>query len=187
MGASPTTDTRFRRIFDDHFDAITRYCLRRLPVADANEAAAEVFLVAWKKIGRVPEGAEALPWLYGVASNVVRNIQRSTRRSGRLAGRLGGLAPQASPGPEPQVVRRQEDAELVAALGSLKAEDQEVLRLRAYEGLTNPEIAVVLGVSPEAAKKRVTRALGRLRKVAGLTEPEDFAGQPRPVAEGGDR
>ena len=91
---------------------MTRYCLRRLPVADANDATAEVFLVAWKKIDRVPAGEEALPWLYGVARNVVRNFSRSTRRSGRL----GGLARQYEPGPETQVVRRQEDEKLLSTL-----------------------------------------------------------------------
>jgi hypothetical protein len=68
-------------------------------VADVNDATAEVFLVAWKKLGLVPAGDETLPWLYGVARNVVRNADRSSRRSGRLVGRLGGLAPRAVPGP----------------------------------------------------------------------------------------
>ena len=56
MGSSPTTDTSFRRIYDEHFEAVTRYCLRRLPVAEVNDATAEVFLVAWRQIDRVPEG-----------------------------------------------------------------------------------------------------------------------------------
>ena len=82
MGTSPTTNAKFRRIYDEHFEAVTRYCLRRLPVADVNDATAEVFLVAWSKIDRVPDGGESLPWLYGVARNVVRNSVRSARRSG---------------------------------------------------------------------------------------------------------
>jgi RNA polymerase sigma-70 factor (ECF subfamily) len=156
-------------------------------VADVNDATAEVFLVAWKKIDRVPAGDEALPWLYGVARNVVRNADRSSRRSSRLTGRLGGLARQAVHGPEVQVVRRQEDAALVEALASLKAEDQEVLRLRAYEGMTAPQIALVLGCSVEAAKKRMTRALGRLRQAASLPPPEGLGINPRAIPEGGER
>jgi len=184
VGASPTTDTRFRRIFDEHFEAVTRYCLRRLPAADVNDATAEVFLVAWKKIDRVPAGDDALPWLYGVARNVVRNVDRSSRRSSRVIGKLAALSPPPVPGPEPQVIRRQEDAELIAALERMKSEDQEVLRLRAYEGLTAPEIAVVLGVSSEAAKKRVARALGRLRKVVELADSGEWRREVLP--EGGD-
>ncbi len=187
VGQSPTTDTKFRRIFDEHFEAITRYCLRRLPSADVNDAAAEVFLVAWKKLDRVPTGDETLPWLYGVARNVVRNADRSSRRSGRLAGKLGGLAPQAAPGPDVQVVRRHEDDALLRALASLKVEDQEVLRLRAYEGMAAPQIALVLGCSTEAAKKRISRALGRLRKAANLSQPDGSGLNPRTTSKGGER
>ncbi len=186
MAASPTTDAKFRSIFDENFEAVTRYCLRRLPVADANDATAEVFLVAWKKIDRVPADEDALPWLYGVARNVVRNSTRSIRRSGRLTGRLGGLARQHEPGPETQVVRRQEDEQLLNALASLNADDQEVLRLRAYEGMAAPQIAVALGISPEAAKKRLSRALGRLRRAAGTTG-SDISPHPRAASEGGER
>jgi RNA polymerase sigma-70 factor (ECF subfamily) len=186
VGASPTTNTKFRRIYDEHFEAVTRYCLRRLPVADVNDATAEVFLVAWKKIDRMPDGAEALRWLYGVARNVVRNAARSTRRSGRLAGRLRGLAPPQPPDPSSVVVRRREDEALVTAMTELSDDDQEVLRLRAYEGLTAPEIAVALGISTEAAKKRVTRALGRLRRSAALPRPE-VSPHPRAIPEGGER
>ncbi|NNC92385.1 MAG: sigma-70 family RNA polymerase sigma factor, partial [Acidimicrobiia bacterium] len=178
MAKSPTTDTKFRRIFDEHFQAVTRYCLRRLPVADVNDATAEVFLVAWKKIDRVPGGEEALPWLYGVARNVVRNTSRSTRRSERLTGRLGGLARHHTPDPGAVVVRRQEDKELLDALSGLSPNDQEVLRLKAYEGLTASQIAVALAISPEAAKKRLSRALERLRRVAAVPL-SDLSPHPR--------
>ena len=186
VGASPTTDTRFRRIYDSHFEAVTRYCLRRLPLPDVNDATAEVFLVAWKRIDRVPDGAEALPWLYGVARNVVRNATRSTRRSGRLTGRLRGLAPSQPPDPSAVGVRRRADEALLTAMAELSDDDQEILRLRAYEGLTAPEIAVALGITPEAAKKRMTRALGRLRKAAAVPQPE-VSPHPRAIPEGGER
>lgn len=185
MGASPTTDAKFRRIFDEHFEAVTRYCLRRLPVSEVNDATAEVFLVAWRKIDKVPVGEGVLPWLYGVARNVVRNASRSSRRSERLTGRLGGLARHHTPDPGAVVVRRQEDKELLDALSGLNPNDQEVLRLKAYEGLTAPQIAVALGISPAAAKKRLARALKRLSRVAGphpIPSPH-----PRAIPEGGER
>jgi RNA polymerase sigma-70 factor (ECF subfamily) len=170
---SPTTNEKFRFLFDEHFEAIARYCLRRLPTAEVNDATAEVFLVTWKKINQVPEGEQAVPWLYGVARNVVRNSLRSRRRSYRLVDRLRGLAPISEFGPEPQVIRRDEDQGIVEALSRLDSDDQEVLRLRAYEGMTSPQIAVALGCSEEAAKKRVARALQRLRRVAGPTLTPD--------------
>ena len=186
MGASPTTDSKFRRIYDAHFDAVNRYFLRRLSLVEVNDATAEVFLVAWKRIDRIPAGDDALPWLYGVARNVARNVTRSSRRSSRLLGRVGGLAWAQQPSPEAVIVRRHEDEELLAALKSLSSGDQEVLRLRAYEGLSAPEIAVVLGIGPEAAKKRVARALSRLRRATTIPE-SSASSQPRVIPEGGEQ
>jgi hypothetical protein len=63
---SSTNKMRFREAFDNYFDAITRYCLRRLPQSNANDAAASVFVVVWRKIdadasgGAAPEGVEDL-------------------------------------------------------------------------------------------------------------------------------
>ena len=85
MAQSPSSDTRFRRLFDEYETAMREYCSRRLGVQEANDAAAEVFLVAWRKIDQVPIGADARMWLYGVARNVVRNASRSARRRERLA------------------------------------------------------------------------------------------------------
>jgi RNA polymerase sigma-70 factor (ECF subfamily) len=183
--ASPATNSKFRRLFDENYEAISRYCLRRLPLADVNDATAEVFVVAWKKIEHVPAGEEALPWLYGVARNVVHNTQRSTRRQVRLAGRLSSLARSNEEGPETVVVRHQHDQLVAEAVERLRPKDREVLRLRAQEGLTSGEIAVVLGISPEAAKKRVTRALARIRKSPALQEL-NITAHPRAVLEGGE-
>ena len=164
MAQSPSSDAKFRAIFDAHYPTVQRYCVRRLPVADANDAASEVFLVAWRRRDHAPAGDETLPWLLGVARNVVRNIQRSARRSDRLVARAGDEPRREDPGPEVQVVRRSEFEEVAAALDSLSEDDREVIRLRAWEELTAPQIATVLGVSLEAAKKRISRASARLTK-----------------------
>jgi len=58
---SPSNEAKFRRIFDAHVSVVHRYCLRRLSVADANDAVSEVFLVAWRRIEEIPEGEETLP------------------------------------------------------------------------------------------------------------------------------
>lgn len=160
---TPTAAKRaFREVYDGHSDAIARYCLRRLSTHDAQDATAEVFLVAWRRFGEVPSGDEALLWLYRVAHNVVRNAHRSKTRARRLAARVHREPTYHEPGPEPQIVRRERDQEVVDALGRLSDGDREVLRLRAYERLSIPQISSVLGCSEEAAKKRVARALRRL-------------------------
>lgn len=160
---TPTAAKRaFRKVYDAHNDAIARYCLRRLSPHDAQDATAEVFLVAWRRFGEVPSGEEALLWLYRVANNVVRNAQRSKTRARRLAARVHREPAYDDPGPESQIVRRERDQQVVDALRRLSDRDQEVLRLRAYERLSIPQISSVLDCSEEAAKKRVARALRRL-------------------------
>ncbi|NNL98569.1 MAG: sigma-70 family RNA polymerase sigma factor, partial [Acidimicrobiia bacterium] len=48
------------------------YCLRRTSHAEAHDATAEVFAVAWRRVAELPGGSEVLPWLYGVAANVLK-------------------------------------------------------------------------------------------------------------------
>lgn len=162
MAQSPASDARFRRTYDEHFAAVRSYCLRRLPVADANDAVSEVFLVAWRKVEQIPRDRESLPWLLAVARNVVRNAHRARRRATRLEARANAEPAYPQPGPEVQVVRRAADAELNDALERLPENDREVLRLRAWEGLTAPQIATVIGASRAATEKRLSRAMRRL-------------------------
>ena len=71
MAQSLATDAEFRRFFDEYFAEVRSYCLRRLPVADANDAVSEVFLVVWRRRHTAPDDVK--PWLFAIARNVVRN------------------------------------------------------------------------------------------------------------------
>lgn len=185
-----TSDTssraRFGRIFGEHHESVSRYCHRRLPSDDANDATAEVFVVAWKKIENMPPGDHTLLWLYGVARNEVRRFRRSIRRRRALQTKLSGQASYPDPGPEIVVVRNAERERLVGALERLKPQDQEVLRLRAYEHLTLAEVAIVLGCSVPAAKQRSARAVKRLRRAANLPGPQGAMPGSRAMQKGGD-
>ena len=88
MVRSPRTDAKFRRIYDENYAAMRNYLLRRLPVGEVNDAMAELFLVAWRRIDDAPEGDASRLWLYGVARNVARNTERSVRRRFRLDWKL---------------------------------------------------------------------------------------------------
>lgn len=188
MARSPRTDAEFRRLYDEHFVAIRSYCLRRLPVAEVNDAVAEVFLVVWRRIGDVPEGDAATLWLYGIARNVVRNVDRSTRRRTRLEGRLRPFEQRSAIDPETVVVRRSEDGELLEKLAKLRPADQEVLRLSVWEELTNAEIAEVLGIDAHAVTMRLSRARNRLAGRLGMDKtPKRMRTDPQPVGEGGEQ
>ncbi len=154
LAASSPNEERFRDMFASHHPAIYGYAARRVGRADANDVAAETFTIAWRRLRRVPEEPATLPWLYGVARNVVANLERSRRRAERLAARQAALAAPES------VVETATD--LAAALGRLRDDEKEILLLAAWEGLTPSQIGEVVGCSPNAAAVRLHRARTRL-------------------------
>jgi len=164
LTGAPSTDARFRALFDAHHKSIHAYCLRRLPTEDANDAASEVFLVAWRRSSDVPDSDEALLWLYGVARNVVRNRQRAGRRQVRLVARTKSMAPEPKEGPETQVIRSEEHAEVLHAMESLSEAEQELLGHKVWEGLSNEAVGIILGISHRAVEGRYSRALKKLTK-----------------------
>lgn len=184
---STASDARFRRAFDAYFDAISRYCLRRLPVDDVNDVVAEVFAVAWRKVDKMPDGDDTLPWLYRVAHHEISNRRRSRRRFRALVAKLDGQAVHPEPGPESVIVRNSELDHLLGMLETLRPGDREVLLLRTHEDLDYSQMSVALGCSPEAARKRLTRAIRRLRQAADIPGPRPAAPAFRAIEEGGDQ
>lgn len=154
---------QFRSAFDAHFDALNRYCLRRVPIDDVNDVVSEVFLVAWRKIDHMPAEPDCLMWLYGVARFEVNNRRRSNRRSRALAVRIRGVAHHPDPEPETVIIRREQSRLISKALSTLRPLDQEILLLRTHEELSYDQISIVVGCNPQTARKRMARALRRLR------------------------
>lgn len=181
------SEAAFRDIYEHHYDAIARFCLRRLPAVDAYDAVSEVFLVVWRRMDHLPSPDERVPWLYGIANNTVRNARRTSRRRFRLASRLSDEPRYPAPGPEVHVIRREEDQRLIATIAALAPADQEVILLRAYEELSIQQISLVLGCSVEAARKRLQRALARLRAAVDSARPANSGVHPRAIPEGGER
>lgn len=186
MSSSASSRARFDQIYAEHFDSISRYCHRRLGTGDANDATAEVFVVAWRKIHEVPHGDGTLPWLYRVARYEVSRSHRTTRRLRALRSRLDQQPRLVADDPVTEVVRDAEYDRVTAALRRLREPDQEILRLRAFEHLTLAEIAVVLGCSVAAAKQRSARAVKRLRRAADLSGLTADVANSRAIEEGGE-
>lgn len=171
----------FERFYGTHRRHVVAYCRRRAEAADALEAADETFLVAWRRWDDIPgrdEPRRARAWLYGVAYRLLGNQRRGQRRRRALTSRIAGLrATRPVPTPEPAVLQTEEQREVIAALATLPDRDQEVLRLTTWEELSHPEIATVLGTTPDAVAQRAHRA--RRRLAAAL----DRAGPPIPREE----
>ena len=184
MPSDRQNSERMHAVYQSHFTAIRAYCMRRLPVAEANDAVAEVFLAAWRRIEDLPTGEGVRPYLYGIARNKVLNSRRSIGRRTRLARKASALAPEIPAGPEAIVMAHAEADTVDAALAALGPNDREIIQLRAWEELTGPQIAEVLGISTAAAHKRLARALDRL---ANQLRREEKRSRPHASQKGGER
>ncbi|HJQ95375.1 MAG TPA: sigma-70 family RNA polymerase sigma factor [Acidimicrobiia bacterium] len=157
-------DDRFRQIYGAYFKEVHAYCRRRTTPDGADDATAETFLIAWRRIDRVPEGPEALMWLYRTARGVVSNTWRGALRQKNLNRKLAGLGLDPVPMTDEVVILRHDADRILQALSRLRAKEQEVLRLAEWEDLSPREIAAVLDISPEAARQRLSRARAGLAR-----------------------
>ncbi|WP_205752783.1 RNA polymerase sigma factor [Cryptosporangium phraense] len=161
-----TPATRFRRLYAANFEPLLAYATRRVEQPeDAADVVAETFLVAWRRAAELPPDDEVRLWLYGVARRVLANHHRGGARRDRLGERLRQrLRVTSSPDPGTEVPERLAVQQALARLGDL---DREVLTLTIWEGLEPREAAVVLKLTPEAVRTRLTRARARLRTALG--------------------
>lgn len=161
-------ETRFRALYDAHFDGILGFALRRCPTAeDAADVASETFLAAWRRLDEIPD-VDARLWLFGVARHLLANRRRSTLRRERLGARLRRDLAAAVPD---HAERVSTTTDIMRALRALKPADREVLELFLWDGLEPREIAVILGIAEGAARTRLSRARGRLRGQLGDDPP----------------
>ncbi|MDO8212725.1 RNA polymerase sigma factor [Conexibacter sp. CPCC 206217] len=159
-----TDRARLEALYAEHAAAVHSYARRRIDPASAEDVVAETFLVAWRRLDRVPRH-DPLPWLYATARHVLSNQRRGDARRAALTARLtrepvpparaadhGGLAGSVS-----------DDGErLLRALAELRPADREALLLVAWEGLTPARAAAALECSRPALHVRVHRARKRL-------------------------
>ncbi|SDZ14846.1 RNA polymerase sigma factor [Herbiconiux ginsengi] len=170
--------------FDQHLsqvlEPLRRYLARRTDPATADDVLGETLLVLWRRAGDIPVGeADAVPWAIGIARFQLANAERAARRQRRLFARIVAVdRPEAAVDahheragddggdwhgggagrPDDGAVER-----IRSALAALRPADAEILRLAVWEELTPPQIASVLGITPNAASIRLHRARKRLR------------------------
>lgn len=166
MSSEGARRARFEAVVADIYDPLQRYLRRRAIGDEASDVLADVLLTVWRRLDEVPDGA-ALPWSYGVARRTLANHRRSASRHLRLLSRLETERPVFAQDPAESL----EDPELAAALASLPAADQEVLRLWAWEQLEPREIAQVLGSTANAVSLRLSRARSKLSDVLTRQDP----------------
>jgi RNA polymerase sigma factor (sigma-70 family) len=151
---------RFTALYDRHYRSVLGYTLLRAGQDAAEDVVSETFLVAWRRLDDLPD--PPLPWLLGVARNLLYKQYDSGRRRQALADRVTALTRTedlAGPDVAERVVER--DAAR-AALGSLGERDVEALVLATWYGLSPREAARVVGCSAAAFTVRLHRARKRL-------------------------
>lgn len=149
----------FERVFAEHSTDIVRFLYRRGAYSDAEDLAAEVFTVMWKKKAEVPPDAE-LPWLYKTAGLTLANWYRK-KKSLPMGDNQETLDSTDFSDPAQLVV---EDQGMRAALMSLSERDREIILAVAWEGLSGEDLAQYLGVSRSAADAALSRARKRLEE-----------------------
>lgn len=157
---SASRENQFRALANASLGPVGAYIRRRLfPLteADLDDVVSETLSVAWRRFDAVPDADVA--WMIGVARNVLRNQQRARRRRDAAEARV--RPSDVSSSAEEIVVA---DEVVRRALAQLSETDREVLLLSVWDGLSTPEIARALSLSPETAAVRLSRATSRFRE-----------------------
>jgi RNA polymerase sigma factor (sigma-70 family) len=173
---------QFTVLFRRHAPAIQRYVVRRLGANAADDIVAETFLLAFgQRTSYDLARADARPWLYGIATNLIGRHRRAEIRLYRALARTG-----ADPVTEPftdrvddRVSAGRASRQLASALARLSAKLRDTMLLAAWSDLSYEEIAVALGVPVGTVRSRLSRARSRLRQTMGDTDPSALAEEPQ--------
>lgn len=153
-------------LFDRHADRIFQHCYRlTADRSDAEDATATTFLEVWRHRERVRvHDGSAVPWLYGVATNVCRNLTRSRRRQLRAVARTGGPGPVADHADlvVDRVAAEQRVREVLDAVAVLPRGERDVVALVAWSGLSYEAAAAALAIPVGTVRSRLSRARARL-------------------------
>jgi RNA polymerase sigma factor (sigma-70 family) len=171
IAASVGDPQAFTELFERHFAAIDRWLHRRVGAPLAEDLAAETFTRAFDHRERFDRSyADARPWLFGIAANLVHDHRRTELRRLRALARVqrrdaatvdvaadaDARADAAAAGPA-----------IAAALADLRSEERDVLLLVAWAGLEYEEVATATGVPIGTVRSRLHRARQRLRIALG--------------------
>lgn len=170
--ASEHDGAAFGQLFERHSQAVYNHCFRRTASwSSAEDLTSIVWAEVWRRRKDVQlHGESVLPWVLAVANNCLQNFQRSQRRYQNF---LVKLAPTSIDDFAEDAAGRLDDearmAEVLSVLSELRIEDQEVIALCDWAGLSYAETATALGVPIGTVRSRLSRAHGRLRTALHIT------------------
>ena len=172
----------FAAVFDRHYDAVHRYLARRVGLDLADDLAAETFTTAFDVRRRYDTAhPDALPWLFGIATNLLRHHHRGEARRLRAYARLDRPADADDNlvGIEARLDAERAGPAIAQALMRLSAGERDVLLLFAWADLRYEEIAVALRIPIGTVRSRLNRARRRVRELIG--ESGQYLGAETPT------
>ncbi|MER6944194.1 sigma-70 family RNA polymerase sigma factor [Nonomuraea sp. NPDC000554] len=166
---------RFTALYDRHYRSVLGYALLRTERDAAEDVSSETFLVAWRRLDELPE--PPLPWLLGVARNLLAKQRDSRHRRQALVDRIAALTTsrdEVSWDVAEHVVDRET---ALAALSALSEQDVEAMVFATWYGLPPEQAAAVMGCSVRTYNVRLHRARKRLGNALRL---DQGGARPRP-------
>jgi RNA polymerase sigma-70 factor (ECF subfamily) len=165
---------RFTAIYDACRRRVWAYVVSRAGREIAGEVVSETFAIAWRRLDDVPE--QPLPWLLGVARNVLRDGFRAEARRASLAAELRTWIEPAKADIGEHVAER---LMVLQAMAALPEDDREILILIAWQGLTPRDAAKVLGCTAATLRVRLHRARKRLAQAVDTADGGPSLVHPR--------
>jgi RNA polymerase sigma-70 factor (ECF subfamily) len=183
IAASRTQPQLFSTVFDRHFAAIHVYLARRAGVQAADDLASLTFVVALERRDSFREQAQdARPWLYGIATNLLRSHRRGEASRSKLERSIGEGLQAADGGAwvgwDDSLDR---ESPVGRALARLDSDQRDALLLYAWAELSYEQIAVALAIPVGTVRSRLARARTVLR--AQLDASASSAAYPATMTE----
>ncbi|MDQ6614891.1 MAG: sigma-70 family RNA polymerase sigma factor [Actinomycetota bacterium] len=179
MSAIPPGADRLDQLIVDHVSDVAAYCRWRCASErDAQDAVSEVFGVAWRRLGDVPDGTAGRVWLLATARRVITDDPGARGHRRRLVERLRLV----ETGDRTQWPVDMVPGMVADALRQLDPAAREILLLAEWEGLTSEEIGAVMGRLAVTVRGRLHRARQRFRTVySGIQTVEVRCSSPSPA------
>ncbi|NJP42771.1 RNA polymerase sigma factor [Actinacidiphila epipremni] len=165
----------FAVLFYRYADAVHRYLARRVGPEAAEDLTADTFTTAFQRRHSYDlTRADARPWLFGIATNLVARHRRAEARRLKALAKVPEPVEHEEPVADRAVARAGATGlrpELAAALARLSARHRDVVLLVAWADLGYEEAAQALGVPVGTVRSRLNRARSRLRAALGGSDP----------------
>jgi RNA polymerase sigma factor (sigma-70 family) len=169
IAASLVAPSQFGVIFDRHATVLHRYLVRRVGPGEADGVLGETFRIAFEKRATYDvDRANARPWLYGIATNLVAKHRRTEARRIRAVARLAGQRETSLDDTDHatdaiDVSRRWQV--VAEAFAALPEPERDVLVLHIWEGLSYDDVAAALTIPIGTVRSRLNRVRRRLREL----------------------